>query len=463
MRALVNAAVHLNNHVMEMMENISTLDLIATVCFGLALLHTFLVKQFQRIGSCFPSGSVGENVFHLLGEVEVVFGFWAGLYLGAVALVQGGHEAIEYLEGRDFTEPAFVFVIMTVCSTKPILELASRLIELASRLLPFQAPLAFYVTTLTVGPLLGSFITEPAAMTVTALILWERYYNRHRRGDFSLGSSDRNRPGMSEKLMYATIGLLFVNVSIGGTLTPYAAPPILMVAPKWNWDLAFMITHFGWKSVLAIVLSTSFIAFRFRREFESLESSQLLESSESLEALESPPPWVWVIHLLFLGAIVASAHHMVVFVGLFLFFLGLVTVTKEYQNGLKLKEGLLVAFFLGGLVVLGGPQRWWLEPILTRLDALPLFSSAILLTAITDNAALTYLGAQVPTLSDVSKYALVAGSVVGGGLTVIANAPNPAGYGILNPAFGEEGISPLRLFLNALPPTLIAALCLWFL
>ncbi|MCM2324622.1 MAG: putative Na+/H+ antiporter, partial [Oligoflexia bacterium] len=288
---------------------------------------------------------------------------------------------------------------------------------------------------------LGSLITEPAAMTVTALILLGRFYSGP----------------MSVRLRYATIGLLFVNISIGGTLTPFAAPPVLMVAAKWQWDFAFMISVFGWKAVLAILVSTTAVTVLFREELASIGWDETRSP-----AAERVPAWVTAVHLLFLAVIVATAHYLIVFVGVFLFFLGLAVVTREYQAELKLKEGLLVGFFLGGLVVLGGPQRWWLEPLLTRLDELALFLGAAGLTAFTDNAALTYLGSQVPTLTEASRYSLVAGAVVGGGLTVIANAPNPAGYGILNRAFGEEGISPLHLFLAALPPTLVAGLVYWF-
>jgi Na+/H+ antiporter NhaD/arsenite permease-like protein len=128
-----------------------------------------------------------------------------------------------------------------------------------------------------------------------------------------------------------------------------------------------------------------------------------------------------------------------------------------------LREGLLVAFFLAGLVVLGGMQKWWLQPILAGMDSLMLFIGSTLLTAITDNAALTYLGSLVDGLQDAGKYALVAGAVTGGGLTVIANAPNPAGFSILKGAFEEESINPLTMFLFALPPTIVAALCFFFL
>lgn len=424
-----------------MNSQVTSIEFAATLCFALAILHTFSVKRFQHLAHKYPDGSVGENFYHLLGEIEVVFGIWGAVFLAFLGFAKGPVDVIAYLESRNFTEPAFVFVIMSVCSTRPILLMATKFIELSSRLLPLRRPIAFYGTCLVVGPLLGSFITEPAAMTVTALILLDRFYKK----------------GISQKLMYATIGVLFVNISIGGTLTPYAAPPVLMVAGKWGWDLGFMLNNFGWKAATAVFLTTSIVTYRYRNEL--LKVSTEPTSSMGIRI----PLWVYSIHLLFLVAIVVSAHHMVLFVGIFLFFLGLAAVTKEYQDEIKLREGLLVAFFLGGLVILGGPQKWWLEPILTSLDSFSLYLGGISLTAITDNAALTYLGSQVPGLSDSSKYALVAGSVVGGGLTVIANAPNPAGYGILNSSFGNEGISPLRLFKSALIPTLVAAICFWVL
>jgi Na+/H+ antiporter NhaD/arsenite permease-like protein len=119
---------------------------------------------------------------------------------------------------------------------------------------------------------------------------------------------------------------------------------------------------------------------------------------------------------------------------------------------------LLVAFFLAGLVVLGGLQQWWLEPVLMSLDANAVFFGATALTAITDNAALTYLGSLVEGLSDEFKVALVAGAVTGGGLTVIANAPNPAGVSILRSKFDNNSVHPVGLLLGALPPTIVAAL-----
>ena len=134
----------------------------------------------------------------------------------------------------------------------------------------------------------------------------------------------------------------------------------------------------------------------------------------------------------------------------------------EYQEELKIREALLVGFFLGGLVVLGGFQRWWLEPLLQSLSPSAMYFGSTALTAFLDNAALTYLGSQVPNIDEVLKYALVAGAVTGGGLTVIANAPNPAGFSILKDSFGKDGISPVKLFGFAFLPTVVAILFFWF-
>lgn len=422
--------------------NPTSIQVLATVLFALAVLHTFLVKKFEHIAHKYPKGSIGAELFHFLGEVEAVFGMWAALFVSLIALMKGGHFAIEFLEAQNFTEPAFVFVIMAMAATRPVLKFAEQLILGLSKIFPFGKKMSFYCSALIFGPLLGSFITEPAAMTVTALILQKNFYSQE----------------MSTKFKYATLGLLFVNVSIGGTLSHFAAPPVLMVASKWGWGFGHMMGHFGYKAAIAVVISTLTIAIWNKKELKGT-----FELRKDNEEKMRPTWWITIIHLVFLGMVVATAHHMVVFFGLFLFFLGFTTVTQEYQDErVKLKESLLVGFFLGGLVILGAEQKWWLQPLLAQLDTLPLYLGATALTGITDNAALTYLGSLVE-LSDAKKYYLVAGAVTGGGLTVIANAPNPAGFGILKENFGEEGISPIGLLKSALFPTLVALLAFQFL
>jgi hypothetical protein len=229
-----------------------------------------------------------------------------------------------------------------------------------------------------------------------------------------------------------------------------------MVAAKWNWDTTFMITHFGWRAAASCVVSTILMTLIFRKELAALP----VEPDTSAGV----PWWLTLIHVVTLGLVVMFAHHPDVFYGVLVLFLGVVTATKEYQDDLKLREGLLVGFFLAGLVTLGSLQAYWLKLLIQSLNVAALFFGATGLTAITDNAALTYLGSLVEGIPDDLKYALVAGAVSGGGLTVIANAPNPAGVGILQGAkvFEDEGISPLGLFLGALGPTAVAILFFWF-
>jgi hypothetical protein len=224
-----------------------------------------------------------------------------------------------------------------------------------------------------------------------------------------------------------------------------------------------MMTAFGWKAALAVIVNTAIVTLVHRKELMTFDRFAGQGTDEDDSGLSPVPWWLFVLHVVFLVHIVLFSHHMAMFFGAFLFFLGVVQVTQKYQKPLALREGLLVGFFLGGLVILGGMQKWWLQPVLASLGELPLFLGATGLTAFTDNAALTYLGSQVDGLSDPMKYALVAGAVSGGGLTIIANAPNPAGYGILKNSFGEEGMSPILLLTSAVGPTIIAMLAFWLL
>ena len=419
------------------MDSTQLINIAGAVLFALAVLHTFSTKRFQHLAH---TSERHAGLWHLLGEVEVVFGFWALVLVCFIAFVLNKTEAITYLESRNFTEPLFVFVILTVAGTRPILFSVQSTVDKLADFLPISTTLTKYFLCLSIVPLLGSFITEPAAMTLAALMLRDGFFVQ----------------GISERLKYATLGVLFVNVSIGGVLTNYAAPPVLMVADTWNWNMQHMLTFFGWKAAIAVTINALIVALIFRKELTQL-------SPKAPPATTKMPLTVIGIHYVFLAATVLFSHHPVVFLGLFLFFLGFTQAYQQYQDKLMLREGLLVAFFLAGLVVLGGKQQWWLQPIIAGLDTTVLFVGAIGLTAITDNAALTYLGSLVQGMPEAAKYALVAGAVTGGGLTVIANAPNPAGYAILKDCFDEQSISPLGLFLAAFVPTIIAALCFWFL
>ena len=531
-------------------------NLIATLIFFLAIVHTFMTGRFMAIAHKWEhahadkikSGAADRDsvhhraeLFHFLGEVEAVFGIWAIALVLAIIGFYDWKTMVNYISYKvNYTEPLFVVVVMTLAATRPILRLSEAIIRKIAKLLGGSLT-AQWLTTLTIGPLLGSFITEPAAMTISALVLARILYELE----------------PSQRFKYATLGLLFVNISVGGTLTHFAAPPVLMVASPWKWTTAHMLTHFGWKAELGILLSNAAYFLVFRKELVRLEEKSMLarlkdeiqekylkrmdmdarfqefakaidkeqgtmiavdqqinkladEVRRRLEKRYIPqlvangidedlvrkafrqrferiklrairrtlpallpdeqrgrfndpdwdqrddpvPIWITIVHVFFMAWTILNAHHPELFIPGLLFFLGFAQVTEPFQNRVNLKPALLVGFFLGGLVIHGGVQGWWIEPILGNLSEIPLMLGATVLTAFNDNAAITFLSTLVPDFTDSLKYAVVAGAVAGGGLTIIANAPNPAGVSILKKYFNNE-VSPGGILAGAIVPTAI--------
>jgi len=531
-------------------------NLVATLIFFLAIVHSFLTGRFMTIAHKWEheheekiksgeadSDSVhhGAELFHFLGEVEAVFGIWAIALALAIIGFHDWKTMVHYISFRvNYTEPLFVVVIMTLAATRPILRLSEAIIRKIANLLGGSLT-AQWLTALTIGPLLGSFITEPAAMTISALVLARIFYELD----------------PSPKFKYATLGLLFVNISVGGTLTHFAAPPVLMVASPWKWTTAHMLTHFGWKAEIGILLSNALYFLWFRKELTRLEEKSLLvrlkdeiqvknlirldmdaRFQEFIKAVDNEqgtiaavdkqiqqvadkvrqrleeryipelvdrgidkelvqqafaqrfeeiklramrrglpallpedkrgpfndpdwdnrddpvPAWITIVHVFFMAWTILNAHHPELFIPGLLFFLGFSQVTKHFQNRVDLKPALLVGFFLGGLVIHGGVQGWWIAPILGNLSEIPLMLGATILTAFNDNAAITFLSTLVPDFAESLKYTVVAGAVAGGGLTIIANAPNPAGVSILKKYFNNE-VSPGGILAGALVPTAI--------
>jgi Putative Na+/H+ antiporter len=419
--------------------NPTTLQVVGLVLFCCAVLHTFTAKYFERLGHRFPTHS---GLFHFLGEVEAIFGIWAMVLFVYMMVALGEDDAVRYLETRNYTEPVFVFVIMVIAASKPIVDFVGWIVRSVTLALPIAAAsrsAGLYFLVLGVVPLVGSLITEPAAMTLAALMLRDRIFSV---------------TGLSVKVKYLTLGVLFVNISIGGVLTSYAAPPVLMVANVWKWDTAFMFTNFGIAAVIAVTANAALATWYARAELRKILFAAKFGPPET--------PWTIIIpSVAFLSGVVLFAHDKPVFLGLFLFFLGFAHAYPRFQERLILREALMVAFFLCGLVVLGGQQAWWLQPVMQKLSPDAVYFVATALTAVTDNAALTYLASLVPGLSDEFKYMVVAGAVTGGGLTVIANAPNPAGYAILKGQFPDGVAGAGALFLAALAPTFVAILCLY--
>ena len=459
-------------------------NLVVSLIFLIAILHTFMANKLtakahqiheEHDERMKAAGASEEEIkhdvpfkaelFHFLGEVEVVFGMWV---IAVLFVTIGFFDWTTFknymVYDRVFIEPMFVVVIMAIASTRPVVKVSEQLLGLAAGL-GGHSKAAWWFSILLIAPLLGSFITEPAAMTIAALLLANQFYKYKPSSGFA----------------YATIGLLFVNISVGGTLTHFAAPPVLMVATPWNWDMGFMASNFGWKAALGILISNLIYFIIFRSQFAKMGKQDEIEASsnfhtpevqtlkpgqishEEFEARwserEIPIPWwVTLVHIFFLAWTVYTAHYPALFIPGLLFFLGFLSLTATHQNKMELKGPVMVGFFLGGLIVHGGLQAWWIAPVLGSLAEVPLMLTATVLTAFNDNAAITYLATLVPNLAEASKYAVVAGAVTGGGLTVIANAPNPAGQSILG-RFFEHGVNPLKLLIAALVPTIVMGLC----
>lgn len=452
-------------------------NLVASIIFVCAIVHTFLAGFFLKIAHKFEHShqeyikaegrtacakpqedaeddvSFKAHLFHFLGEIEAIFGIWV-IALAAAILwffgIQGegfgaGFKELELYLGKDinFTEPLFVIIVMAIAATRPIIVFSEKVIGKFANLLGGGAA-GWWVSVLTIAPILGSFITEPAAITIAAILLSKKFFDKN----------------PSQVFAYATLGLLFVNISVGGTLTHFAAPPVLMVAETWHWDMSFMFVNFGWKAVIGIFIANALYFMAFRKHFSSLKPAVTDGMSLRWIDREDPvPAWIVILHLVFLAWTVLTLHFPPLFIGGFLFFLGFTQATSHHQNRVQMKTPLLVGFFLAGLVIHGKCQAWWIAPIITSIsNEYILMIGSTVLTAFNDNAAITYLASQAPGLTPIAKYAVVAGAVTGGGLTVIANAPNPAGQSILGKYF-KGGVVPIKLALSALVPTVIMGAC----
>jgi len=439
-------------------------NLVASLIFMLALIHTFAsglilrlakrlqTKEFQQNAEN-PAEQQGEAVkkssqklsvkvatLHLFGEIEIVFALWAAILGAFFVYFINWASFLSYLENQvSFTEPVFVVVIMAVCSTRPIQNFSERLLKKVSGVFArlFKTKMgAFWFVTLFFGSFLGSLITEPAAVTIVALMLGQYFFPYTQ----------------NQKLKYFTLAVFLLNISLGGTLTHFSAPPIFIVAETWGITTPYIFEQIGLRSLGVVFFVTLLGLGIFYKEFKKIDQQSDWQKKKS----KPVPLWLILVHLLFIAWIVFNAHHPVVFVATFLFFLGFLEATQTYQNRLDLKGPLLIGLFLAGLVVHGGLQSWWLEPLLGDVGKTQTFFTAIFLTSFNDNAAVTYLASLLPDFSVNLRLAVLSGAMVGGGLTVMANAPNPTAFNLLARYFPGQRIGHFRFFLYAVPLMLVA-------
>ncbi len=374
-------------------------DLLATVCFGLATVQALSSVRLKFILEKF-------KVPDFLFEVETIYFSWALIFLslGLIFDFRATLSDAASLHLRGALSIMFLIIIFSsarsIVAIDGLFDSGSRwvhkiLIFFTRSPREFSPSRVHFAFVLIVGPLLGSLITEPAAMLVTAVILRRRYLCQP----------------VSEKFRYMIFAVLFVNVSVGGALTSFAAPAIVVVASKWGWSSQFMFELFGWKCVEAVIVTAVWLTVRFSNEIQGITAD-------------------------FEGGVTSGRWEAV-------------------------KIGLRLAGFLIALEILMSHQGWWISGLLTGTTGTWLYPGTMALTSILDNAVITSLGSQVTTMGPSERYYLVAGSLVGGGLTLLANAPNLIGFRILHNAGSDDGKWSHSAFLRAsLVPTLIAALAL---
>ncbi len=416
------------------------LEYLATLFFTISLIHTFLIPAIARLTRKLQQESLAYKALHFFSEVELIFAFWALIFLVAWIVQAGAPPVSKFVLNLSISEPLFILCIVVMASAKPVLQFVKRALILTAagiaKLLNVPLVLCQIAILLTLGPLLGSVITEPAAMTLVSLLLLQMFKN------------SQSNILEDDKFLYAVLAVLFVNVSIGGALTHFAAPPILMVARIWQWDFLSVFKNLGIASIIAVVVNTGFLAVYYKKNILQLRPL-------SVDAV-TIPTWITMGHVLLIAFSVYYLHQPKILFLLLFICVGFVRMTRTFQEKLRWKEGFFVAIFLLGLMVLGTFQRWWLAPVLSVLSEKIIFFAAVALTAVVDNAALTYLGAQVPNLTTGAKWAIVSGALAGGGLTIFANAPNPIGFALLHTIFPLKTLSSAKLLKAAIIPTAVA-------
>lgn len=433
---------------LEMLE-ISPFHIIASIIFLCAIIHTLSTYRIQKWAEKLEikekKRTIPVLLLFFIAQVEVIFVLWAIPLFLAISFFYNASTALEYINTRDYTEPLFVVVILSLTASRPIVHIAETTMKWCAKGLGGSLS-AWWFVVLTIGPLLGSLITEAGAMTLCALLLARQFYTYL----------------PSKKLAYATLALLFVNISVGGVLTNFASPAVLVLAHCWNWTSLDMLISFGWKAALGIVVSNLLYWFYFRNEISQMRDKKHSVILKESTVGTSVPYWITCIHVMFIVWTVIVSHYPAVFIASFLFYLGFHQLTRDHQYPIRVRHPMLIGLFLAGLVIHGGLQGWWVVDLLYGRSPISVMGIAMGLTAFNDNTAISYLASLIPNWGEIFEYAIFTGVIAGGGLTVIANAPNPAGYAILKTHF-KEGINPLYLFLAALVPTLILYAVFYFL
>ncbi len=430
----------------------SSLQLGATFLFFCAVFHTFLTpslakiyQEYQHKKMVFPERwkrylLLGE-CFRLLSKIELVFIFWAVPLFFLFLWCEGYKVTMGYFNSRNYLSALFIMVMLILLESKPI-EYFSECVFSTIAKIGRQSPKCWWWTLMIAAPLSSFFLKETGAMIIASTLLVKHFY----------------RLFPSTKFGYATMGLLFSNISISGLLSAFSSRALFMILPSVKWGNTMILQHFCWKAVLAILISTSVCYWIFRKEFDSFPAV-----SVSAKAKERIPKWVICTHIGFVAALMILQSEPLFMGALFVFYLAFQNFTVFYQHSINLAKIAFVGLFFVGLVVFGGLQEWWVLEVMHRMSDFGYLITAYILSISLDNALVNYIVHNLPVATDCYLYLVLSGCMSAGGLTLIANMPNIVGYLILKPSFPSSSFSLGWLFLAALGPSCISVLIFWLL
>lgn len=437
----------------------ATLEKLGTFCLTFALLQIlfapfvasmdyFSIPKDHRNDPHVPHTSTVARLVHVLAEGEGGPPIWT-LILFVIGIILIGYENMKgYLESVNIAEPMFVGGMVLVASTKPVLDASERIIMFLAQKLPLPGLLGFFAVTLTLGPLLGSFITEPAAMVVVVSLVMRQVKGRH----------------LTRRFLYLLLGVICTNVSVGGALTPIAAPAIVVIADSVGWDIAFTMQNFGPKAILTVLTTTTVVVIiPYWRTLAGMDFHAGMNGNGDFHKHDLPEnkaAWkkalALSINVGIIGLMIVFSHTPVMMLlTLFLFYI-FHDVFHAYHSPMKFMDGFRVAAFLYGILALGTLQRWWIEPLIHELDDGTLYFSIAGLTTIMDNALLTYLVSLVEGIEQSLLILIVWAALAAGGALLPANAPNPIAKVEMQTIFPNQEPSMVQWFINALPSTIIA-------
>lgn len=425
----------------------------ALACFILSIVHIFMIPVFARLYRNYQNKRIAfpedwkrflwlGEWYRLMSTIELVFLLWSVPLFFWFLYTEGYKGTMAYLNTRNYTFSMFIIVMWLLLGSKPIsyaVEHAFAKIANIGR----QSPKSWWLTVMFVAPLSTIFLRETGAIIIATTLLAKYFY------DLS----------PSTRFSYATMGLLFSNVSIGGLLTTSSSRSLSMILRTLRWDNYEVMTHFGWKALLAICLSTTVYYYLFRREFHHFPR----KIEHIINAGRKIPIWIICVHIAMAFAAMRFRSAPVLMGGVCIFYVFFHRLTVFYQNKIDFWKVCCLGVFFIGMSFVGGLQEWWILKLVKNSSDFGYMWAAYILSIFLDNVLVNLMMHDLPVVTDCYLYLVVAGCMSAGGLTLIANTPNIVSFATLRPFFQKPSFSFWKLFLASLFPSVLALMLFWLL